>query len=93
MATDCVRETPSRKNYPFDEDELDRIRLDMYEKTKDMTPQERQAYIMAEAMPIIRQYGMRTMTIDEVRARGGFPPLGDVKPRGDDLSHGERVSL
>ncbi|MDR1741753.1 MAG: hypothetical protein LBR38_07945 [Synergistaceae bacterium] len=55
--------------------ELERVREEIYEETKDMTPKERQVYMMRETEPIIRQYGLRTMTIDEVRAEGGFPPL------------------
>ncbi|MDR1741750.1 MAG: hypothetical protein LBR38_07930 [Synergistaceae bacterium] len=57
--------------------ELERVREEIYEETKDMTPEEWQAYITKETEPIIRQYGLRTISVDEVRARGGFPPLGD----------------
>jgi hypothetical protein len=54
--------------------------LEIYEETKGMTPKERQVYMMRETESIIKQYGLRTISVDEVRARGGFPPLKDVKP-------------
>jgi hypothetical protein len=57
--------------------------LKIYEETKDMTPEEWQVYITEKTEPIIKKYGLRTMTIDEVRAEGGFPPLRDVKPLRD----------
>ncbi|MDR1741755.1 MAG: hypothetical protein LBR38_07955 [Synergistaceae bacterium] len=79
MATDLGTTVPSWSTDSF-EDDLDRVRLEIYEETKGMTPKERQVYMMRETESIIKQYGLRTISVDEVRARGGFPPLKDVKP-------------
>ena len=43
------------------EDELDRIRVDLYEKTKDMTPGEIVAYIRAQVAPVLKEFGIRTV--------------------------------
>ena len=42
------------------EDELDEIRIKLYEETKDMTPEEHVAYIKALSAPILKEYGLRT---------------------------------
>ena len=41
------------------EEELDAIRIALYEKTKDMTPEEEIAYLRAQTDPIHEQYGIR----------------------------------
>jgi hypothetical protein len=41
------------------EEELDAIRIAIYEKTKDMTPGEEIAYLRAQTDPIHEQYGIR----------------------------------
>jgi len=43
------------------EDELDEIRVRLYEETKDMTIKEHVAYINSLAAPIIREYGLKTL--------------------------------
>ena len=43
------------------EEELDTIRLAIYEEIKDMTPEERVAYFNAQAEPILKEYGLRTV--------------------------------
>ena len=47
--------------YETFEDELDAIRLAIYEEIKDMTPEEQAAYFNAQAEPIIKEYGLRTL--------------------------------
>jgi hypothetical protein len=44
------------------EKELDVIRIRHYEQTKDMTPDERIAYIRTSIAPIMQQYNFRTAT-------------------------------
>ena len=53
------------------EDELDAIRLRLYEEIKDMTPEEEAAYINAQTAPIIKQYNMKiaALTPDLKRRR------------------------
>ena len=46
------------------EEELDAIRLAIYEEIKDMTPEERVAYFNAQAEPILKEYGLQT--VDEI---------------------------
>ena len=41
------------------EEELNTIRLQLYEEIKDMTPEEKVAYIHAKTAPIIRRYGLK----------------------------------
>ena len=43
------------------EDELDEIRVGLYEETKDMTIKEHVAYIKSLAEPILKEYGLRTL--------------------------------
>ena len=43
------------------EDELDEIRVRLYEETKDMTIKEHVAYIKSLAAPILKEYGLRTL--------------------------------
>jgi hypothetical protein len=49
-------------NYDTFEDELDAIRLEIYEEIKDMTYEERAAYIKAEIAPIHEKYNIRTVS-------------------------------
>lgn len=43
------------------ENELDSIRVALYEKTKDMSASERIAYIKAQTTPVHEQYGIQTI--------------------------------
>lgn len=49
--------------YDTFEDELDAIRLQMYEETKDMTPEEEIAYIRVQTEPIMKQYNIKYSTL------------------------------
>ena len=42
-------------------EELDEIRVKLYEEIKDMTPEEHVAYIKALTAPILKEYGLRTV--------------------------------
>lgn len=48
------------------EDELDAIRLQIYEEVKDMTPEEFVAYSIAQAEPIMKQYNMKRAKIESL---------------------------
>jgi hypothetical protein len=54
--------------YETFEDELDAIRLGLYEETKNMTHEERAAYINAMAEPVIKEYGLKTVTYEQMMA-------------------------
>ncbi len=54
------------KIYDDFEDELDAIRLSLYEEIKGMTPEEEVAYITAKTEPIIKQFGMKRSTLTPV---------------------------
>jgi hypothetical protein len=43
------------------EDELDEIRIELYEETKDMTLDERVTYFKSLAAPVLKEYGLRTL--------------------------------
>ena len=43
------------------EDELDEIRVKIYEQIQDMTIDERVAYLKSLAAPVLKEYGLRTM--------------------------------
>ena len=43
------------------ETELDKIRVDLYEKVKHMTPRERVAYIKAQVAPVHEAHGIKTI--------------------------------
>jgi hypothetical protein len=47
--------------YKTFEDELDAIRLAIYEKIKDMTPEEEITYLKSRSDPIIKEYGFRVV--------------------------------
>jgi cupin superfamily acireductone dioxygenase involved in methionine salvage len=49
--------------YKTFEEELDAIRLAIYEEIKDMTTEERVDYFNSQAEPIIKEYGMKTMDL------------------------------
>ena len=48
--------------YKTFEEELDAIRLAIYEEIKDMTPEEEAAYIQSLAAPVLKEYGLRSIT-------------------------------
>jgi len=54
------------------EDEIDAIRIKLYEQTKDMTRQERVAFINKGAREIIKEYGLTNVKIIEA------PPASDT---------------
>ena len=43
------------------EDELDEIRVKIYEQTKDMTIDERVVYLKSLAAPVLEEYGLKTL--------------------------------
>jgi hypothetical protein len=49
------------------EDELDAIRIKHYEQTKEMTSEERVAYVNNKAEQILKPYGVRPVYMDIVR--------------------------
>jgi len=49
------------------EDELDAIRIKHYERTKDMTPEERIAYVNNKAEQILKPYGIKPVYMDITR--------------------------
>ena len=50
------------------EDELDEIRVKLYEETKDMTDEEHVTYIKSLAAPILKEYGLQTL--NQIKADG-----------------------
>ncbi|MDR1979087.1 MAG: hypothetical protein LBQ42_10185 [Synergistaceae bacterium] len=48
------------------EDELDAIRLAIYEEIKDMTPEEEIAYLKSRSDTVLREYGLRT--VNQIKA-------------------------
>jgi hypothetical protein len=59
--------------YDTFEDELDAIRLTIYEEIKDMTPEEEAAYWKAQTASIYEQYNISTVSeaeANEMRRRG-----------------------
>ena len=51
------------------EDELDAIRVNLYEKVKHMTADERIAYLDEQTAPIIEEFGIRLSTLKPVQPR------------------------
>ena len=51
------------------EDELDAIRIRHYEQTKDMTREERVAYVNSRAEQILKPYGIKPVYMDIVRTK------------------------
>ena len=43
------------------EDEIDKIRLQSYEQTKHMTPEQHVEYIKQRTDPVIKQYGFKVV--------------------------------
>jgi len=43
------------------EDEIDTIRIELYEEMKDMTTSERVAYMKASIAPLMRQYNLKSV--------------------------------
>ena len=43
------------------EDELNEIRVKLYEETKEMTIDDRVRYLKSLAAPILKEYGMKTL--------------------------------
>ncbi len=50
-------------NDPF-EDELDAIRIKLYEQTKDMTATERVTYVNSRAKEILKAHGIKAVYMD-----------------------------
>jgi len=48
------------------EDELNAIRIDLYEKTKGMTPDEEVAYLKSLSTPLLKEFGINT--VNETKA-------------------------
>ena len=48
------------------QEELDEIRVKLYEEVKDMTPEEHVAYIKTLTAPILKEYGLRT--VNQIKA-------------------------
>lgn len=56
----------SKKMFETFEDELDAIRLRLYEEVKDMTPEEEIAYLKAQVEPLYQEFGIRTSDLKPV---------------------------
>lgn len=56
----------SEKAFETFEDELDAIRLSLYEEVKDMTPEEEIAYLKAQVEPLYQEFGIRTSDLKPV---------------------------
>ena len=50
------------------EDELDEIRVKLYEQIKDMTIDERVVYLKSLATPVRKEYGIKTLS--QIKAEG-----------------------
>ena len=57
----------SNKVFNSFEDELDAIRLSIYEEIKDMTPEEEIAYFHEHTAPIIQEFHIRRSTLKPVK--------------------------
>ena len=57
----------TEKVYDDFEDELDAIRLSLYEEVKDMTTEEMIAHIHRHTEPIMKQYGLEYSTLTPVK--------------------------
>lgn len=56
----------SKKAFETFEDELDAIRLSLYEEVKDMTPEEEITYLKAQVEPLYQEFGIRTSDLKPV---------------------------
>ena len=59
----------TEKIYNDFEDELDAIRLSLYEETKGMTPREEVAYLNAKTKPVIQRYNFIMSNLKPVTPR------------------------
>ena len=59
----------SEKIFDNFDDELDAIRLSLYEETKGMTPREEVAYLNAKTKPVIQRYNFRISNLKPVTPR------------------------
>ena len=59
----------TEKIYNDFEDELDAIRLSLYEEVKDMTIEERIAHLHEKTDPIIKKYGIQMSDLTPVKPR------------------------
>ena len=50
------------------EEELDGIRLAIYEEIKDMTPEEEIAYLKSRSDSVLKEYGLKTL--NQIKADG-----------------------
>ena len=50
------------------EEEINAIRLQIYEEIKDMTPEEEAHYFISRTDPIIKQFNMKMSTLKPVKA-------------------------
>ena len=55
--------------YDTFEDELDAIRLRLYEEIEGMTIEEQLAHLEAKTDPIMRAYGIKTSTLEPVQPK------------------------
>ena len=51
------------------EDELDAIRLRIYDRIKDMTPEEEEAYFISRTEPIFRKFNIKVSSLRPVVPR------------------------
>ena len=56
----------SKKMFETFEDELDAIRLSLYEEVKDMTPEEEIAYLKAQVEPLYQEFCIRASDLKPV---------------------------
>ena len=56
-----------KRTYDELEEELNAIRLSLYEEVKGMTPDEELSYLHAKTEPIIQKYGLERSTLQPVR--------------------------
>ena len=56
------------KNKNTIEDELNAVRIELYEKTKGMTPDEEVTYLKSLSAPILKEFGIRTVNETKVDA-------------------------
>ena len=57
----------SEKIYDDFEDELDAIRVSLYEEVKDMSDEEMISYIRAQVAPIMKRLGLEYSTLKPVK--------------------------
>ena len=57
----------TEKKYDTFEEELEAIRLAIYEEIKDLTPEERVARSIAQAEPIMKEFNLKWATLRPVK--------------------------